>query len=583
MSGPERLDLLRADMLAMGATAFVLPEADEHLSEYLADHSRRLTWATGFTGSRGTLVLLRDSAHLLVDGRYLAQAKDEVRPGIDVCASPPLSPMSLIAAKGVCGAVAFDPWLHSVAEVAGWRRDAPDDVSLASITSNPIDRHWNDRPARIASAARAHPMAFAGASSAQKRRQIATALDEAGAGALVLTHLDSIAWLLNIRAGDLPFTPVLRASLIVERSGAAALYAGPARIGADIRKTLGHDVSVHSEDAFCDALRRARGPVLIDPAMTPHAVVELIQAPWLAACDPTLQLRAKKNASEIEGARAAHLRDAIALAQGLHWLDSCALADGADELAVAARFDALRAGQPRFRGLSFATIAASGPNAALPHYLPKPGSARRLNSSELFLLDSGGQYDDGTTDVTRTVALGKPAAAQREWFTRALKGHLAIVTRRFPPGTTGGELDPLARQHLWEVGQDYATGTGHGLGSFLSVHEGPVFIGRRGGTRSVDEALFAGLILTVEPGCYLEGRLGVRTENAYLIEADAAGWLTFSPLTLAPIDRRLIDPALLSKTEIEWIDRYHEAVFASVSPYLEAPVRGWLHEACAPL
>lgn len=577
------LDRLRAALAAHGGKAMLLPEADEHLSEYLAPHSRRLAWATGFTGSQGLLLLLPDRAYLLVDGRYTLQAQGEVFAGIEVRTTPANTIPALLDESGFAGEIAYDPWLHSIDAIARLSAQLAPTFVLKPLARNPVDALWSGRPTAATARARVQPLALAGRTSAQKRQQIGAAARSEGAAGVLLTHLDSIAWTLNIRGRDLPFTPVVRAFLLVAGDGGATLHVDAAKLDEAVRDHLGPDVAIRPYEAFAAGLSGLAGSVLADPETTPDAIRALAACPLIPAADPTIAMRARKTGAEIAGARAAHLRDGIVLARFLHWLEGAAPWSHLDEIDAAQRIEALRQEQPDYLGPSFATISAFGSNAALPHYLPHPGRAARLHAGALYLLDSGGQYADGTTDVTRTVALGEPDAAMRRHFTLALKGHLAIATRRFPPGTTGGELDPLARQYLWEAGLDYATGTGHGLGSCLSVHEGPVFIGRCSGTRSVDAPLFSGLILTVEPGFYLAGRYGVRTENAYLVVEDGEGWLGFQPLTLAPIDRRLIDLDLLTPHERDWLDNYHATVAQTVGPHLAAPAHAWLAAACAPL
>lgn len=577
------IDRLRAALATQGSAAMLLPEADEHLSEYLAPHSRRLAWATGFTGSQGLLLLLPDRAFLLVDGRYTLQAQGEVFAGIEVRATPANTIAALLDEAGFAGDIGYDPWLHSIDAIARLSGQLPPACALKPLAGNPVDALWADRPPAAPARAWVQPLALAGQTSSDKRQRIGEAVRAAGADAALLTHLDSIAWTLNIRGGDLPFTPVVRAFLLVGGDGGATLYVDAAKLDGDVRSHLGRDVAIRPYEAFAAELPGLGGPLLVDPETTPDAIRALAACRLIHVPDPTIAMRARKTGAEIAGARAAHLRDGVVLARFLRWLEGEAPWTHLDEIDASRRIEALRQVQPHYLGPSFAPISAFGANAALPHYLPQPGRAAQLHEGALYLLDSGGQYAGGTTDVTRTVALGEPDAAMRTHFTLALKGHLAIAARRFPPGTTGGDLDPLARQYLSDAGLDYATGTGHGLGSCLSVHEGPVFIGRRGGTRSVDAPLFPGLILTVEPGCYLAGRYGVRTENAYLIIEDGEGWLGFEPLTLAPIDRRLIDLDLITPHERDWLDRYHAAVAEAVGPHLAVPERAWLAAACAPL
>ena len=419
---------------------------------------------------------------------------------------------------------------------------------------------------------------------------VAAAAARTGADAIVLTALDSIAWLLNIRGGDLGETPVARAFLLLRADATATLFIDPDKADAALRAHLGSDVRLDAYEALAATLRGMAGRrVQIDPETCAVAVRDALDhAIVLVAPDPCVAPRAVKNPVEIEGMRRAHVRDGVALARFLCWLEGAVGEGGLDEIAVSDRLEELRREGLLCQGLSAAAISAAGANGALPHYLAKPGQAAPIGRDSVYLFDGGGQYLDGTTDVTRTVAVGAPPAQARCDFTLALKGHLAVAAARFPEGTTGGQLDSLARQPLWRRGLDYATGTGHGLGSYLAIHEGPAFIGRRGGTRPVDEPLLAGMVMTVEPGVYRLGSHGVRTENAYLVvpavgEGGEPGWLAFEALTAAPIDRRMIDLSLLERWEIDWLDRYHAFVLDAVGPRLDEPTRAWLERACAPL
>lgn len=588
----RRLDLLRTAIAAAGGQAYVVPLTDEHGSEYVIGYARRLEWLTGFTGSQGWAAVTGERAAIFVDGRYIVQAEREVDRGrIEVIPGGGDAVAPWLAANAVGQQpVLFDPWLHD----CGWVDRATNALAAAGIALVPapnlIDTIWTDRPAPPAAPAVPHPLRFAGREASAKRAQMAAEVASAGADALVLTALDSIAWLLNIRGTDLGETPVVRSFLLLRSNASAMLFVDPGKINDAMRDHLGSDVECAPYGTLATRLgEMGTTRVMIDPDRCPAAVrAALGTARIIAAVDPCLTPRAIKNPVEIAGMRRAHQADGIAVVRFLIWLESAARSGNLDEIAAADRLDALRRKDGLCRGLSAATISAAGANAALPHYLAKPGAAALLRPGSVYLLDGGGQYLDGTTDITRTVAIGDPAPALRRDFTLALKAHLAIATLRFPAGTTGGQLDPLARQPLWRAGLDYPTGTGHGLGSYLAIHEGPAFFGKPGGTRAVDAPLRTDMVMTIEPGIYRVGQHGVRTENAYRVvpatgEGGAAGWHAFEPLSMAPIDRRLIDTALLDAEERAWIDRYHAAVVAALADALNPPERAWLEKTCAPL
>ncbi len=587
-----RLSLSRTRVREAGADGFLVPLTDEHMSEYVGAYAQRLRWLTGFTGSAGLAVVLAGRAALFVDGRYTIQARAETdAEGMEVQSLHGEALADWLNANAPDqGVVLYDPWLHTRAGLEKTASALTRGLRLRPASANLVDAIWSDRPAPSAAAVEIQPLSLTGRSSRAKRLAIAERVQALGADAVVIPALESIAWTLNIRGQDVAYTPVVRSFLVVEADASARFYVDGAKLSAGVTAHLGDDVQVRPYTAISADLADLAGrAVMVDPETCVAGLLDALTGSRLIASpDPSLLLRAIKSPAEIAGMRAAHRRDGVALTRFLHWIAHIDLAAPPDEIEASDALEAMRREAPQLRGLSFATISASGPNGALPHYVAKPGSARRLEVGSLYLVDSGGQYGDGTTDVTRTVAIGAPSAEMRRHFTLVLKGHLAIAAARLPPGATGAQLDPLARQPLWQAGLDYPTGTGHGVGSYLSVHEGPCFIGRRGGTRPVDEPLRANMVLTNEPGLYLEGRYGIRTENLMLIvertgHGGEAGWLGFETLTLAPIDRALIDLALLTAEERAWIDDYHARVARTLAPDLDPTVRDWLQQVCSPL
>ncbi len=586
----ERLDALRAELAARGLTGFVVPRADEHQGEYVAACARRLAWLTGFTGSAGMAVVLPDQAAVFVDGRYTLQVRSEVDTArfepVHLIDMPP--PRWLGERLKAGDRLGHDPWLHTADQVEALRAAAEKaGAELVACDRNPLDAVWHDRPPPPAAPAVPHPLAFAGTASAEKRGDVAEILRADRHDAAVLTDPASIAWLLNIRGGDVAYTPLPLSFAILHADTGVELFMDPAKLSAETRAHLGEAVAVRPPAELPLALDRLAGKrVRLDPASAAAYLFDRLGkagARVERGADPCALPKARKNPAELAGARAAHLRDGVAVVRFLAWLDG---RDGVDELAAAARLEAFRAEGEHFRGLSFPTIAGSGPHGAIVHYRATPASNRALRPGELFLLDSGAQYLDGTTDITRTVAIGPVGEEERQRFTLVLKGHVAVSRALFPVGTTGSQLDVLARQHLWRQGLDYDHGTGHGVGAFLSVHEGPQRISKLG-TGAV--ALQPGMVLSNEPGYYKSGAYGIRIENLVVV-APADGpagaereMLEFDTLTLAPYDRRLIDPALLDAQERAWVDAYHARVRAALSPLLDDAARDWLNRACAEL
>ena len=588
----ERLARLRAELERQGLAGFILPLTDEHGSEYLPANARRLSWLTGFTGSAGTVVVLRDEAALFVDGRYTLQAEAEVDSALferhQVPEHPPSRWIGERLPEG--GRLGFDPMLHRSAEVERLRRACAKrgGEAVALLDANPVDRVWANRPPAPVASVRPLDVEYAGETAEDKRTRMGVEVKRAGADALVLTAPDSIAWLLNLRGGDVPYNPLALAFAVLHADGAVELFIDPRKLPDG----LGNTVVVRPIGAFGDGLDdigRLGLSVLADPAQVSFGVIERLRAAGariVEEADPCVLAKACKNPVELDGARSAQRRDGAALCRFLRWLEAETPKGTVTELEAAERLDAERARDPLYRGPSFPTISGAGPNGAIVHYRVTPASDRRLEPGSLYLVDSGGQYLDATTDVTRTVAVGEhPTDEMRRRFTLVLKGHIAVARAVFPTGTTGGQLDTLARTALWRAGLDFDHGTGHGVGSYLCVHEGPQRISKAGG----GVPLKSGMILSNEPGCYKAGAYGIRTENLVAVvagpkpEGGERELLAFETLTRAPIDRRLIDPALLDAGERAWLDAYHDSVRADLTPLLDAETAAWLAEATAPL
>jgi Xaa-Pro aminopeptidase len=584
----ERLAALRAELARRGVDGFIVPRADEHQGEYVPERAQRLAWLTGFTGSAGLAVVLADKAAIFVDGRYTLQAADQVDGALyqhrHVTEQPPAEWIAANLASGQ--ALAYDPWLHTMPELERYRAAAEKAGGrLVPLDGNPLDAVWTDRPGPPRAMVEKHDLAFAGESAEAKRARIAESLEKAGVEAAVLTAPDSIAWLLNIRGGDVEHTPLPLGFAIVRRDRSVELFIEPGKLAPGLDAHLGNGVSVAPPDQFGPALDRLAGKrALLDPASAASWIFDRLaaaKAEVQRGPDPCVLPKACKNPVEIEGTRRAHRRDGLALTRFLAWLSR---QSGIKEIAASDKLEAFRRAGEHFRDLSFATISGAGPNGAIVHYRASPASERVLEPGSLYLVDSGAQYLDGTTDVTRTVAIGTPTAEMRDRFTRVLKGHIAIARCRFPKGTTGSQLDALARYALWQAGLDFDHGTGHGVGSYLSVHEGPQRISKLPNT----QPLLPGMIVSDEPGYYKTGAYGIRIENLVLVQpVEIAGaereMLGFETLTLAPIDRALIEPALLAPEERAWVDEYHGRVREALSPLLDGETARWLSAATAPI
>ena len=588
----DRLKALREQLARDRLDGFVVPLTDEHMSEYVGAYAQRLAWLTGFQGSAGSAVVLPEEAAIFTDGRYTLQVREQVdgRHWAFV-GVPQTSVAAWLVEHAPDGArIGYDPWLHT----RKWVGDAAEALkargaSLVPVDTNPVDAIWPDRPEPGKARLEPHAEVYAGQSSADKRAKIAEWLVARKADTVVLSALDSIAWTFNIRGRDVERTPVALAFALVHANGTAALFVDPAKVDAEVAAHLGNAVELRPRDDFAAALGALAGKaVAVDPQRAVAAIFEALEqagADILPLRDPAVLPKAVKNPVEIAGHKAAQARDGAALSRFLHWLAEAGPAGTETEMSAAAKLHDFRRESGLLVDLSFDTIAGSGPNGAVVHYRAEEKTNRPVESGTLLLVDSGGQYRDGTTDVTRTIAIGAPSAEMRRNFTLVLKGHIALATAIFPAGTKGGQLDVLARQYLWAQGLDYAHGTGHGVGSFLSVHEGPQRIAT---AIEGDEPLQPGMILSNEPGYYKTGAYGIRIENLLLVETrEIAGaerdMLGFETLTLAPIDRALIEVALLRADERAWLDGYHARVLAVIGPQLDDDARAWLEGACAPL
>ena len=592
----DRLAALRQQLTADRLDGFVVPLTDEHMSEYVGSYAQRLAWLTGFEGSAGSAVVLPEEAAIFVDGRYTLQVRSQVDGQYWSYQSVPETSVTqwLESHAPQGGRIGYDPWLHSNDWVKRARAGlASRGAELVPVERNPIDSIWEDRPEASKARVIVQPEKYAGKGAAEKRTDIADWLASKKADAAVLSALDSIAWAFNVRGQDVSHTPVALAYALVHADGTADLFLAGEKVDADVSQHLGNGVRLHERDAFEAFLPQLGGKtVAVDPERAVAAIFDALEragARILPVRDPTVLPRAIKNSQEIAGHKAAQERDGTAIARFLKWVEDEAPKGDIDELAASDRLEALRRENEELRDLSFDTISGAGPNGAIVHYRSSAKTNRKLEQGSLYLVDSGGQYVDGTTDITRTVAVGEPTEEMRDRFTRVLQGHIAIATAIFPKGTRGSQLDSFARRPLWEAGLDYAHGTGHGVGSFLSVHEGPQRISPVGSAQSGgDEPLEAGMILSNEPGYYKTGEYGIRIENLVLVverSVDGAekDMLGFETLTFAPIDRRLIVAEMLSPAELAWLNCYHAHVLARIGPRLGAEEAKWLAQACAPL
>jgi Xaa-Pro aminopeptidase len=589
---PDRLPALRAVLASEGLDLFFVPHGDEHQSEYPPAGTERLAWLTGFGGSAGIAVVGREAAAIFVDGRYTIQVREQVDPAAWEYRHLTEEPHDRWAAETLPpgGTAGYDPRIATPGWVERTRRTIEAKGGrLVPVETNPIDRIWPDRPAAPIAPAVPHPTEYAGRAAAEKRAEIAAILEREGVDAALLTAPESVAWLLNLRGGDCPHTPLMLSWAMLRRDGTVDLFVDRRKLVPDLERHLGNSVAVHEVSALpasLEAIGREGRTILLDQTAASAFHADLLRASGATVKlgdDPCALPRACKNPVELEGARHAHGRDGAAVTRFLHWLEG-AWRDGVDEMEAAARLREFRAEDPLWRDDSFTTISAAGPNAALPHYRTTPEKNRTLAEGEVYLVDSGAQYLDGTTDITRTVGLGQVPHAVKLAFTLVLEGHVGVATARFPEGIAGVQIDAFARRALWQHGMDFDHGTGHGVGSYLGVHEGPARISK-GGT----VPLRAGMILSDEPGYYRAGSFGIRTENLIIVRPCAAlpdaerPTLEFETLTLAPIDRSLILADVLSAATRAWVDAYHARVLAEIGPRVPPDVQAWLAAATAPL
>jgi Xaa-Pro aminopeptidase len=586
-----RVASLRAELGRRGLDGFMVPRADRQQNEYLPASEERLAWLTGFTGSGGLAIVLADCAVLFVDGRYTVQADAQIDKTIfsieHVTDSPPEQWLEQHLKSG--GKLGYDPWLHTTENVEKLKKAcATAGAELVVVDDNPIDALWRGRPAPPSGSVVLHDIKLAGEGAADKLKRIRGELAKQRTDALVVSDPQNVAWAFNIRGADVPHTPLALAFALVPREGRAALYVEGGKLDNKTRQTLEEFADIRAPDALEGDLAALKGKtVRLDQASAADALTRLVTEHGgkpARGADPIALMKAVKNHAEIAGARAAHKRDGAALVRFLAWLEREAPKGKLTEIDAVKALESFRRDSGLLKDISFPTIAGAGPNGAIVHYGVTESSNRRIGLNELFLVDSGAQYEDGTTDVTRTIVVGAPTDEMRDRFTRVLKGHIAIATAVFPENTSGAQLDPLARTALWQAGIDFDHGTGHGVGSYLSVHEGPARISKLGTV-----ALRRGMILSNEPGYYKTAAYGIRTENLVLVIAapEPAGaekpLNAFETLTLAPIDSRLIETRMLTAKERAWLDSYHARVHEVLSPLLDAPTRAWLEAATRPV
>ncbi|MBB4837215.1 Xaa-Pro aminopeptidase [Sphingomonas kyeonggiensis] len=592
----DRLKALREQLKRDRLDGFVVPLTDEHMSEYVGAYAQRLAWLTGFQGSAGTAVVLPEEAAIFTDGRYTIQVRQQVSADhweyVGVPATSVSSWLGAHAPDG--GRIGYDPWLHTRAWVEEARKAlAEKGAELVAVNTNPIDAVWPDKPAPSDATLAVQSDDLAGKSSPAKRAEIADWLAERKADAVVLSALDSIAWAFNIRGTDVSHTPVALAYAIVNADGTADFFVAPEKVTDEVRQHLGNAIRIHDRTAFAPALQGFAGKrVAADPGSAVAAVFDALDAGGakvLALRDPVILAKAIKNPAEIAGQKAAQARDGAALSRFLKWFEETAPQGGLTEMSAADKLQWFREQTGVLKDLSFDTISATGPNGAIPHYKVTDESSLPIELGQLYLVDSGGQYADGTTDVTRVMPVGEASDEMKDRFTRVLKGHIAIATAIFPDGTTGAQLDSFARRPLWEVGLDYGHGTGHGVGSYLSVHEGPQRIAQPyyPGGQSL-EPLREGMFLSNEPGYYKAQEFGIRIENLVLVTKQLISgaeqqMLGFETLTFAPIERTLIKPSLLTEQERRWLDSYHAEVLRILGPQLGGDELVWLEAKCAPI
>jgi Xaa-Pro aminopeptidase len=588
----ERVKALRAELSVRGLDGFIVPRADRFQNEYVPPSDERLAWLTGFSGSAGLAIVLADRAVLFVDGRYQVQVRDEVDTAVfSIAHLVDNPPPAWIKANLPAGAkLGYSPWLHTVDGAERFAKACAEArASLVAVEDNPVDAIWTDRPEPPLGPVVAHDLRYAGEDAEDKLTRIRAELAKDAADTLVVSDPHAVSWLFNIRGNDVPHTPVVLAFAVVPKEGRPAIFVDLRKLGNEIRSRLEEIADVRPNATFereLTALGHDHRAVRLDPATCPEAIARLIAdngGAVMRGGDPIVPMKAVKNATEIEGARASQLRDGIAVTRFFAWFDRAVVRGELTEIEAVEALESFRRETGSLKDISFPTIAGAGPNGAIVHYRVTRGSNRRIAMNDLFLIDSGGQYEDGTTDITRTVAVGLPSAEMRRNFTLVLKGHIAIAQAVFPDGTSGAQLDSFARQFLWRAGLDFDHGTGHGVGSYLSVHEGPARIAKLGAA-----PLKRGMIISNEPGYYRAGAYGIRIENLVLVTeappvAGAEKQLNaFETLTLAPIDARLVDAGMLSADERAWLDAYQTRVRETLAPHLDTTARAWLLAATIP-
>ena len=578
----QRLELVRQEMAKSNLDAFIIPRADEYLGEYVPPQNERLQWLSGFSGSAGVAVVLKTRAAMFVDGRYTIQVKQQVPEASfefhHLIEEPPTG--WLCETLGENARIGIDSRMHTLSWYQATRKAlATKNIELIELDHNPIDLHWEDRPVPDLKLAMLLGEEYTGVNSEKKRQMISAEIQKSGADIALISQLDSIAWLLNIRGGDVPRLPVLLAFATLDSTGDMVIYTDPRKLPNDFAAHVGKGVTVKEEDQLEQALHNLGNQgkrVMADPTMA-NAWCQLrcqnAGARLIAATDPVLIPKAQKNETELGGIRNCHIRDGSAVSRYLAWIDR-EVTSGTlyNEAELADKLESFRRELTDIHDLSFDTISAAGKNGALCHYNHMNGTPAMLEMNNLYLVDSGGQYSDGTTDITRTVIIGEPTAEHRKMYTLVLKGHIALARAVFPRGTSGVQLDVLARQFLWQEGLDYDHGTGHGVGAFLSVHEGPQRISKSG----PQQELLPGMVVSNEPGYYQEDCFGIRCENLVIVVAREDGWLAFETITFAPFDTRLVDTSIMSQAEIDWLNDYHQEVRTKLAPILESDDLHWL-------
>jgi Xaa-Pro aminopeptidase len=588
-----RVAALRTELARRGLTGFIVPRSDRHQNEYVPASEERLAWLTGFTGSAGAAIVLRERAVLFVDGRYTLQVREQVDTSLFAIEHLVETPPDRWIETNLTSAdrLGYDPWLHTVESAERLAKAcAAAGATLVAVEPDLIDAIWSDRAAPPLGPITLHDLRFAGEAAEEKLARIRAELAKLRADALVVSDPHAVAWAFNIRGSDVAHTPLPLAFAVVPQAGRPALFVDGRKLSNDVRDRLETLADVREPADFVQALAalgQAHKTVRLDQATAADALARLVTSHGgkvaRGPC-PIALMKAMKNQAEISGARAAHIRDGVAVTRFLAWFDREAARGTLTEIDAVAALESFRRDTGLLKDVSFPTISGAGPDGAIVHYRVTTRTNRGITAGELFLIDSGGQYQDGTTDITRTVAVGEPTAEMRERFTRVLKGHIAIARAIFPDGTTGAQLDSFARQSLWAAGLDFDHGTGHGVGSYLSVHEGPARISKLGTT-----PLRRGMILSNEPGYYKAGAYGIRIENLVLV-VEAAAVLgaekplnAFETLTLAPIDRRLVVADMLTPEETDWFDGYHARVAQMLAPLVDAETRAWLAAATRPL